>query len=118
MNPVETNITTWLDRHIAQPPDTDQCVQWPYAITHNGHPVYNGQSVTRIIIGLQPGDGLVARHSCHNPTCINIRHLSPGTPADNSRDMVEAGRSLAGQRNPMHGMISIKGRRPVPKDNS
>lgn len=40
---------------------------------------------------LEPGE--IARHRCHNPPCVNPSHLLPGTKADNSRDMVEAGRA-------------------------
>lgn len=34
-------------------------------------------------------DGLLVRHSCDNPPCINPEHLSVGTSQDNSNDMVE-----------------------------
>ena len=38
-------------------------------------------------------DGHVVRHKCHNPRCINPRHLETGTHADNAKDRVDAGRS-------------------------
>jgi hypothetical protein len=45
-------------------------------------------------------DGLIVRHRCDVRTCCNPDHLEVGTKADNSRDMVERGRSSVGARNP------------------
>lgn len=37
-------------------------------------------------------DGMVLMHSCDNPSCINLNHLSIGTQQENVRDMVRKGR--------------------------
>jgi len=38
-------------------------------------------------------DGLIIRHRCDNPPCINPEHLEVGTHADNVKDMLERGRT-------------------------
>ena len=44
--------------------------------------------------------GLLVRHKCDNPPCINPEHLELGTQWDNSQDEINRGRSLTGSRNP------------------
>ena len=38
-------------------------------------------------------EGMVVRHTCDNPACINLDHLTLGTQADNVQDMVDRGRT-------------------------
>ncbi|MCL8077200.1 HNH endonuclease [Enterobacter hormaechei] len=44
-------------------------------------------------------DGLVIRHKCDNPSCINPSHLETGTPMENVQDRVKRGRSASGEKN-------------------
>ena len=44
-------------------------------------------------------DGMVIRHKCDNPPCVNPAHLEIGTHADNVADRVKRGRSAIGSGN-------------------
>ena len=44
--------------------------------------------------------GMLVRHRCDNPRCVEPTHLELGSAADNSADMVQRGRSLRGARHP------------------
>jgi hypothetical protein len=39
-------------------------------------------------------DGMLIRHRCDNPKCVNPAHLEVGTPLENMLDMAERGRSV------------------------
>lgn len=41
--------------------------------------------------------GMIVRHSCDNPPCVNPAHLSVGTDADNVRDRDSRGRGDGGR---------------------
>lgn len=90
----------------------DECWPWKSGRNRDQYGVFSikwGGTTTRklqahrLAYVLQKGaipPGLLVRHSCHNPPCCNGAHLEPGTHADNMRDMLEAGRSTHGERNP------------------
>lgn len=60
-------------------------------------------------------DGMVVRHSCHNPSCVNQDHLSIGTPTDNAQDTIKAGRSCLGEDHPKR-KISLEQARQIKFD--
>ena len=39
-------------------------------------------------------EGLMVRHLCHNPECINIEHLALGTAKENRQDDIDIGRNI------------------------
>lgn len=86
----------------------DECWPWTGATNSRGYGVIRlpedgglalAHRVALRLDGRDPG-GLLARHSCDNPICVNPAHLLPGTPVDNAADMVERGRSLRGEQQP------------------
>jgi hypothetical protein len=44
-------------------------------------------------------EGMIIRHKCDNPSCINPDHLEVGTHKDNVTDRVERNRSAKGSNN-------------------
>lgn len=46
-------------------------------------------------VGIESLRGLVARHTCDNPRCVNPDHLVEGTQKDNIGDAVQRGRLVA-----------------------
>jgi hypothetical protein len=48
--------------------------------------------------------GMVVRHTCDNPICVNPGHLLIGTVRDNTTDRMERGRSKGGHP---HGPIKV-----------
>lgn len=97
--------------HMPGQPPTDGCWPWSLGSDGNGYgQIFYGSRVKRTKIRahvasyrLHHGDipdGHVVRHRCHNPRCVHPDHLVTGTRAQNSQDMVLAGRSMIGERAP------------------
>lgn len=80
----------------------DECWEWQGARKSGGYGVMrpegqrNGPTVKAHRMSLMLAgvdvEGVVVRHRCDNPPCVNPAHLEVGTKAENSRDMVDRGR--------------------------
>lgn len=84
------------------------CWVWQLALNDSGHGKvsHNGKKIGAHKFSYQRSvgpvpDGLVVRHFCDNPACVNPAHLCLGIQADNVRDMVARGRQrgASGERN-------------------
>jgi len=79
--------------------DSDECLQWPYGSNPQGYgaTALNGKNMSasrRVCIefyGVSPEPKMDAAHSCHNPQCVNPRHLRWATRRDNIADRVADG---------------------------
>jgi len=89
--------------------NTDACIVWPFHANKQGYgtltilsptsgkrgPVFAHRLAYKIAYGEWPmPKGL---HHCDNPRCFNPLHIFPGTPRDNSADMVAKDRQAKGE---------------------
>ena len=76
----------------------DECWPWTGHRSKRGYGLISWHNqkrrVTRLILGLEPGDPRQSRHTCDNPPCCNPRHLLPGTALDNARDREQRHRGV------------------------
>lgn len=88
-----------------------ECWEWQGARQKYGHGLMSvkgkHQKAHRISFEIHNGPipaGMVVRHKCDNPPCVNPDHLELGTLADNNRDRDERGRhvKLEGEAHGMH----------------
>lgn len=87
------------ERFLSKVNKTETCWIWISAKNKVGYGYfgYNRKvcKAHRISYELYKGQipkGLVVRHICNNPSCVNPNHLEVGTYQDNSNDMKLAGR--------------------------
>lgn len=84
----------------------DEC--WPWigsknergygSMSHNGRLRKATHISYEIATGFRFPPGLMARHSCDNPPCVNPAHIHPGTNKQNVADMVSRKRHHANRR--------------------
>lgn len=95
-----------------------ECWPWNAGRFTQGYGAFklNGKLVkaSRVAFTLSRGpipDGMMVCHDCNNPCCSNPKHLFAGSNEDNMRHMVECGRSLVGDLNPMriHPEFHVRG---------
>lgn len=82
---------------------TNSCWIWTGSVDKDGYGrILNNISAHRLSYEIHYGpipEGLLIRHSCDNPPCVNPEHLSTGEAQDNSNDQKSRGRSTYGSRN-------------------
>lgn len=88
----------WLEWLQAQGTNPG-CWLWPFAHNEAGYGTVRINRRTRkahrVIYEMSVGEipeGLLLRHSCDTPPCVNPAHLTPGTHAENWADYAERGR--------------------------
>jgi len=96
-------IEKTMRRFLANVGRSDGCWKWTGKKDKDGYGIFNcrlfGKRHTRApraawmlqnMILIPPGSHV--RHSCDNPACVRIDHLSLGRPIDNTQDMIVRGR--------------------------
>lgn len=78
--------------------DGNGCWVWNWSVQRKGYASVwidgRGVKAHRVAYELANGpipEGMVIRHTCGNPSCVNAEHLRAGTLTENTRDMVAAG---------------------------
>ncbi|NEW33849.1 helix-turn-helix domain-containing protein [Nocardia cyriacigeorgica] len=87
--------------HYAPPGRPDECWEWTGSRNKGYGVISVSQSRVRIAHdvawevnhGRSLPPGMVVRHRCDNPPCVNPDHLVLGTHGDNNRDKSERGRN-------------------------
>jgi transposase-like protein len=96
-------------RHASSSDDPSACWLWTGLVDQDGYGLLTrgsrhdttGRRAHRysymLLVGAIPA-GMMIRHRCDQPACVNPHHLEPGTNIENMRDAVDRGRVSAGER--------------------
>jgi hypothetical protein len=100
---------------VSVPQSAKACWEWQGCTDSSGYGNFRVPQFGRVNIGAHrvsymlyngdfPPEGLVIRHKCDNPRCVNPFHLDTGTKKDNAQDASERGRLKSrdsrGEKNP------------------
>lgn len=100
-----------FERFWSKVDKSGECWMWKGTLTPKGygafcvgpratHQIFRAHRVSWVLAnGRLIPDGLVVRHSCDVPGCVNPSHLLLGTVADNNADIKTRGRGAVGRRN-------------------
>lgn len=92
----DASIRVW--RHVRK---TETCWLWTGSLHPKGYGGFNignhksvraHRFIYELLVGKIPV-GMLLMHSCDNPSCVNPKHLSIGTDADNRLDSCLKGRA-------------------------
>ena len=100
----------FLDRYrsVISTNPFDDCFLWALRLDRDGYGRTrreDGSDVGAHVLawecasGRSVPDGLVVRHTCDTPNCVNSDHLMVGTVAENVADRQRRGRQARGSRN-------------------
>lgn len=72
-----------------------------YGVFSYLHRNYSPHRISYILCVAEIKSGMVIRHLCNNPGCVNPKHLAQGTHKENQADRLAAGTMLYGEKNPI-----------------
>ena len=100
------NLFDLIALHDSTPLDDKGCKIWKRRIDRDGYPEIKMDGryfrVTRLILAnklRRPIEkGMLALHTCDNPSCFSEDHLYEGNAKQNYEDSFERGRNVRGER--------------------
>lgn len=100
-NEIDKLIELYYSKLAISVNDPNECRHWEGGCNSSGYGYLylNGKqySAHRLSYIIHNGDipkGLLIRHTCDNPTCVNPKHLITGTKHDNILDASQRGRLI------------------------
>lgn len=61
-------------------------------LRRNGSSVRAHRAILELKLARKISHGMLACHTCNNPSCVNPEHIYEGSPKENTADMFKAGR--------------------------